>query len=241
MRPTISLKAAAFFVLACPALLLAQTAHHATTHTLAHPATACAGSLDACPAAGCGGGDPSLNVKKNRVDKPTAAVQEFTFEDFTHLESERPGPGQYTPGDRKEIEDMGEDTYISLAGFLIGAHPGGTETCNCKISGEANNDYHLNLVEQKTGKMTDSVVVEMTPRVRPSNPSWTLTKLQGLLKPTNPPYVRVSGYLMLDTEHISRSGGPLLTIWEIHPVTKFEVCTTTPVKCDAGTGWKELQ
>jgi hypothetical protein len=222
-------------------IVVAQTdGHHATTHKLAHATIGCAASLDACPAAGCGGGDPSLNVKKNRLDAPTGDPQEFTFEDFIHLETERPGPGEYTPGDRKEIEDLGEDTYVALAGFLIGAHPGSPETCNCKLSGESNNDFHINLVERKTDRLTDSIVVEMTPKIRPANPAWTLVKLQGLLKPSNPPYVRISGYLLLDTEHISRSGGPRITIWEIHPVTRFQVCTTLPAKCDSGTGWKDL-
>ncbi len=54
------------------------------------------------------------------------------------------------------------------------------------------------------------------------------------------PYVSVSGFLLLDTEHISKNGGPRMTIWEIHPVTRFEVCTTTKAKCDLGTGWKDI-
>ncbi len=50
----------------------------------------------------------------------------------------------------------------------------------------------------------------------------------------------MSGFLLLDTEHISKNGGPRMTIWEIHPVTRFEVCTTTKAKCDLGTGWKDI-
>ena len=80
----------------------------------------------------------------------------------------------------------------------------------------------------------------MTPKFRETKPAWTLSKLQGLLSGSDPPYVRVSGYLLLDTEHISRSGGPRITIWEIHPVTRFQVCGSTPAKCDSGTGWKDL-
>jgi hypothetical protein len=66
--------------------LSAQTpTRRATSHTLAHQPVACAPSLDACPAEGCGGGDPSLNVKKNVLAQPTTQPQEFTFEDFVHL------------------------------------------------------------------------------------------------------------------------------------------------------------
>lgn len=108
---------------------------HSTTHTLAHKAVACADSLDVCPPEGCGGGDPSLNRKKNVLQKPAGQPEDFTFGDFIHLESERPGPGEYTPGDRKSIEEMGEDTFVALNGYMIGAHPGSPETCNCKLSG----------------------------------------------------------------------------------------------------------
>ncbi len=52
-------------------------------------------------------------------------------------------------------------------------------------------------------------------------------------------YVRVTGWAMLDTQHIST---PInrLSNWEIHPVTKFEGCTATVAECDTGTGWKKL-
>jgi hypothetical protein len=214
--------------------------HSKTRVNPAHKAVSCATSLAVCPPEGCGGGDPSLNKKKNVTTEPTGAPEEFTFEDFATLETERPGPGEYTPGQRSAIEELGEDTFVALHGFMIGAHPGQPETCNCKLSGEANNDFHINLVQNKTQGLTDSVVVEMTPKVRPKHSSWTLGNLQARLDDTNPPYVRVSGLLLLDTEHISRSGGPRMTIWEIHPVTGFQVCTTSPADCDAGNGWKDL-
>src|SRR6476661_2401699 len=72
----------------------AQQARRAVSHKNAHGATACATSLSACPPEGCSTGDPLLNTKKNRLDAPVGAPQEFTFEDFIHLESERPGPGE---------------------------------------------------------------------------------------------------------------------------------------------------
>lgn len=225
----------------CAVLLSGQTARRAAVpHTIAHPAIPCSTSLSICPAEGCGGGDPSLNVKKNRLDLPVGAPQEFTFEDFVHLEVERPGPADYMPGDRTEIEQLGEDTFIALNGFLIGAHSGSPETCNCKLSGEENNDYHLNVVERKTDRLTASVVTEMTPKLRLTKSAWTLAKLQALLNATNPTYVRVSGYLLLDTEHLSGNGGPRLSVWEIHPVTRFQVCGSTQAKCDLGTGWRDL-
>jgi hypothetical protein len=80
------------------------------------------------------------------------------------------------------------------------------------------------------------VTAEVTPRVRPDG--WTFSKLDQL--GNQKAFVRVTGWLTLDTQHISR---PLVrsTNWEIHPVTKFEVCTSTVTKCRAGSGWVNLE
>jgi hypothetical protein len=206
----------------------------------AHSAKACSTNLANCPAEGCGGGDMLLNKKKNRTDIPQTSYQPMTFEDFVHLEEER--PSQWAENkDRSEVEAEGEDTPVTLAGYMIGAHPGSPETCNCKLSGEANNDFHVNLVERPTDRLWDSIVVEMTPRIRPSFPQWTLQKLQGLITDiNNPPLVRVSGYLLFDSEHVSRSGGPRITIWEVHPLTKFEVCNGTDCTVDSDNGWQDI-
>jgi hypothetical protein len=123
------------------------------------------------------------------------------------LEAERPGPGDYTPGMREEIEAMGEDTFIALHGYMIGAHPGSPESCNCKLSGEENNDFHINLVERRTDRLTQSVVVEMTPKVRAMHRNWTLAALHSLLDESNPPYVRVSSFLLLEYRTLKRFRG----------------------------------
>ncbi|MGB7201391.1 MAG: hypothetical protein WBD16_03885 [Pyrinomonadaceae bacterium] len=46
---------------------------------------------------------------------------------------------------------------------------------------------------------------------------------------------------MPDTQHLNDTHPVRKTHWEIHPVTKFEVCTTTKTECDTGTGWKPLE
>lgn len=205
-----------------------------------HSARACSADLASCPNAGCGDGDTLLNKKKNRIDIPQGSYQPMTFEDFLHLEEERPTQWP-TNNPRNAVEALGEDTPVALAGYLIGAHPGSPETCNCKLSGEANNDFHINVVERPTDRLWNSIVVEMTPRVRPSFPQWTLQNIQGLITDiNNPPLVRVSGYLLFDSEHVSHSGGPRITIWEVHPVTKFEVCNGTDCTADSDNGWQDI-
>ena len=53
--------------------------------------------------------------------------------------------------------------------------------------------------------------------------------------------MRVTGWAMLDTQHVGKATPVRKTHWEIHPVTKFEVCTITKPQCDGGSGWKNLE
>lgn len=215
----------------------------ATTHKLAHTAVACAPNINSCPAAGCGGGDPKLNTIKNRLDVPTEIPELWTFPEILHLEAER--PTQWMEGqDRTEVQDMGEDTPIRLTGYLFGAHAGGPETCNCRLSGAENNDIHINIIQNSTDKITESIVTEMSPRMRAAHPGWNKAQdlLDQLTANGKKPYVQVTGYLLFDSEHVTRSGGPRATIWEIHPVTAFEVCTSaTAAVCDKGNNWVALE
>ena len=221
---------------------LARPQQRSKPHVFAHTSRACSTSLAKCPPAGCGGGDTLLNTKKNRLDLPTAALEPMTFADFLHLQGE--APTQWTQNQpRTEAEQLGEDTPVALAGFLLGAHSGSPETCNCKLSGESNNDYHINIVERASDRLPSSIVVEMTPKMRATVPEWTLANINGLITdPNNPPLVRVSGYLLFDSEHVSRSGGERATIWEIHPVTKFEVCSSgASCTVDSDAGWQDIR
>lgn len=236
-----SLAASLFSFLLVVSLAFAAPQKLTRSHTFAHKSKACSTTLQDCPPQGCGGGDRLLNAKKNRVDAPTSALQVMTFADFLHLQEE--SPTRWVQNQvRDEVEQLGEDTPVTLAGFFLGAHPGSPETCNCKLSGEDNNDYHLNVVERSSDRLRDSVVAEMTPKMRANIPEWRLDRLNGLITDTsNPPLVRVSGYLLFDSEHVSRSGGERATIWEIHPITKFEVCQNgSNCTVDSDTGWQDI-
>ena len=89
------------------------------------------------------------------------------------------------------------------------------------------------LIQRKPEK--SSVTAEISPRIRPEG--WTIAKLKALSK--QKAYVRVTGFAMLDTQHIKR---PIsrITNWEFHPVTGFEVSTRTKTACDQGDGWQDL-
>lgn len=213
-------------------------------------------SIEDCPAQGCGS-DPELNRKKNRTSKPTAAdVEQKTLLQIASFTS----PASWASGTkRKKLEKWGEGKAVKVTAFLIKAenYTDGAESTNCNLRTNDFNDFHLVLVQNPTaakkavakmetnetaGKKAfkraekKSLTTEITPRLRPDG--WTIAKLRQLARDFA--YVRVTGWAMLDTQHISR---PInrLSNWEIHPVTKFEVCTGTVEDCDQDQNWTKLE
>ena len=198
----------------------------------------CVATLATCPEQGCGG-DAELNKLKNRAD-PATSPEKWTLSEIIDLEEEiEPGWGSLE--DRAPIKEVGEGTPVVVTGYLVHARASGPESCNCYLTGQENNDIHMNLAVHKSDDREESVVAEITPRVRAEQPGWTVSKLTTLA--TRGAYVRMSGWLLLDTQHISRSGGPRATVWEVHPVTRCEVCTKTKKECDQGKAgaWKALE
>jgi hypothetical protein len=187
-------------------------------------------SIADCPPNGIGG-DSKLNHAKNRTDAPTGTIKNKKFGQIAAMESSE--PSTWSQGaDRSSLEALGEGTAVRMEAFLIKVkhYTKPSETCNCKLPLEENNDFHLVLGNTPETTEDNSLTAEMTPRVRlHDHPEWTYAKLQQLAG--SEIKIRVTGYLMLDTQHLH--GGPhRLTNWEIHPVTEFEVKL-------AGT-WKKL-
>src|ERR1700749_2031930 len=157
------------------------------------PTTPCPTTLKACPPEGCGG-DPALNKLKNRLDSPADGdVEPWSLASVVALNEDSPTSWS-KKSSRDPLKELGEGTPVSLKGWLINAKPSALETCNCKVSGTANKDFHLNLVRRQDDPMKESVVVEMSPRSR--HDGWTLPRLQALVD--GPTYVRVTGWLMFD-------------------------------------------
>src|ERR1700749_3074598 len=156
------------------------------------PTTPCPTTLKACPPEG--GGDPALNKLKNRLDSPADGdVEPWSLASVVALNEDSPTSWS-KKSSRDPLKELGEGTPVSLKGWLINAKPSALETCNCKVSGTANKDFHLNLVRRQDDPMKESVVVEMSPRSR--HDGWTLPRLQALVD--GPTYVRVTGWLMFD-------------------------------------------
>lgn len=185
-----------------------------------------------CPPEGCGrGGDGELNRMKNRTERP-GSPEEQTLGFIRGLRQ----PRTWVNGqDRSSIAGT-ESRAVVVTAILQDARASGSETVNCQLRGRANNDFHLDLASFRNDPRARAVAAEITPRLRPDG--WTFAKLDALGNQKR--FVRVTGWLMLDTQHIRR---PLVrsTNWEIHPVTKLEVCTLTVARCRQGEGWVALE
>ncbi len=213
-----------------------------------------------CPLIGCGG-DAELNTKKNNTSLPAEAdIEASTIRKFANFLF----PASWVSGTQRTLlESWGEGKALQIRGYLIKAenYTSGAETTNCSLKTSDFNDFHLVMVQfpsaarkalvkmasdkkstQEAGKAAfkaaekRSMTAEISPRLR--NDGWTIAKLRDLAR--NVTYVRVTGWALIDTQHISH---PLnrLSNWEIHPVTSFEVCTLDVDACDAGDGWVKLE
>jgi hypothetical protein len=194
--------------------------------------TAFHGIEGVCSYNGNNGSDPVQFMLKNRADVPDddqvhdvlwSAIQELNF----------PGKSdrKYAPMHRKDWKENQlsvirpfEGVAVRVVGYLVAIKPQNTRTgegtnCNFKRMGDV--DTHLALVERAGDLEKTSVVIEWTPRFLNAHPNWTAGKLLPWLGSNKP--VRVTGWLMLDPDHFPHLGKYRSTLWEIHPITKFEV------------------
>jgi hypothetical protein len=224
---------------------VAQPPHARTPPTSACP-TSISGISD-CPISGCGdNGDSELNQAKNRTEIPSdPAVKHKTIASMTDLAQ----PTRWNTGDdRTSIRMPGkEGTPVQLQGFLLRVKPGSAESCNCDLARRVDTDVHLVLVEDMDNAEETSVTAEITPRIRAKgHPELIFRNVNDL----EGDFVRVTGWLMLDTKHIRQThrlanerinkGLKRATNWEVHPVTKLEVCQKSVSACKAGQGWEEF-
>ena len=124
-----------------------------------------------------------------------------------------------------ELAQQGEGQIVTVIGTVFYSLHGGSETCNCQLSGaEAVVDFHIgvgfgafplgdtvlsklrsgsvysNILSPPDQHVLDqvSVIVEMTPYYREQfHPAWTLAKVQGITGKQ----IKVTGQLMIDNDH----------------------------------------
>ena len=234
---------------------------------IAMPAAAakkpCSKPLSHCPLRGCAkenSPNAFANIAKRNL-KPSGDITRLSFDDFKDLQAavEKRFDGQYstlTKPDRARLrkfkldgKTVGEGRLVEVVGFIADG-PGkphansSGESVNCRISGAANNDFHISVTPRSDGTEFKGIVVEMVPQSRDEN--WTEGRLKKLQAAKL--QVRVRGQLFLDNHHkVNDDPSANLTnqpkrmsLWEIHPVTEFDVCTKATCTED-GPGWKPFE
>jgi hypothetical protein len=188
--------------------------------------------MSECPDVGCGNGDGKLNALKNRTDDSPPNIQSRTLGQIRAFSE----PATWVRNQDRSSIAFRETRDVVVKAILRDARVSGKETTNCKLSGSENKDIHLDLVSFADAPKSSVVGAEITPRLR--KPGWDFEKLDYLGEEKY--YVRITGWYLLDSMHILN---PLerATNWEIHPVTKFEVCTLTKAQCNQGQGWVKLE
>ena len=170
-----------------------------------------------------------------------------------HPLTTNPGPAT----DRKPLQQLGEGNQVVLVGFVKKARQEEAESVNCGKGGPVPNkpeyhDIHVSIVENSANSECSGIVAEMIPHHRPT--IWTADLVNQVA--TAGLQVRVTGQLMFDSSHSPcQNGKPVCTkpkgnppkqscdparvsLWEIHPIYKFEVCTHGD--CSSGSGWVPL-
>jgi hypothetical protein len=189
-----------------------------------------------CPIEG-DGGDPALNVQKNRYNPPVEADINrdiTTPANLIALPSPQSLPRNRADWPQSTLDQIAarENQAATVEGYLVRAieeNSGNGESCNCHDP-KVLFDYHLYISDQPGVPISKAVVVEMTPRWRAAEPSWGIADnqysgfqtIKGLINKR----VRVTGWILFDQEHLPQSHpGPnqqRATVWEIHPITTFE-------------------
>lgn len=253
-RVGIRLTALTFFAFTC-APVLAQGFNQSCTSP-SFPAGEATAIDSSCAVQGSGGKEAAQNTQKNDFCA-SGDPAPMTFEKLNQLQAQvenkkninfgDEGIGTRKAGpttDRAPLQQMGEGNLVVLNGFVLIARQEGGESVNCgkNISDDKlNHDIHISLVE--TADQRDeckSVVAEMSPHHRPSD--WTADNVNLLAKTGTP--VRATGHLLFDSSHLPcanngrvRSNPSRSSLWEVHPIYKFEVCTAN---CDGAGTWVDL-
>ena len=218
----------------------------------------CPGSLSECPLTGCAvpgnAKSRSNEIKHGDPDREHPAkpmvLPISLFADLQTAADALVPQGAYPPpADREALRNLsiqgqsiGEGALVEVTGYLAAMRPEGPESVNCTIAGVANNDYHLSLVPTSGDDEFHGIVVEMIPQDRPG--SWNTKALRKIV--ANETQVLVVGQLFYDAKHLVNAGPKAKTgqpkrfsLWEVHPVQRFYVCTKSACDPDNADGWQE--
>ena len=204
----------------------------------------------------CAGGTPEI-VSFSHLRDLQVKVEKNSQINF----GDRANPGARGPTtDRAPLMELGEGKLVQIRGFVLLAKQEGDESVNCgkDFDDEEHknlfHDIHIALVETSALAGADpndkasheaaeckGIVVEMSPHHRP--PEWTAGHINQVAHARLP--IRVTGHLFFDSSHVPcdgdqevRTNPRRMSLWEIHPIYKFEVCTAG---CSGAGTWLPLE
>lgn len=168
------------------------------------------------------GGDSLLNMKKNRWSAPVSYTG-MAIADIINLPNDR----LTLAGTEDRIKwssatasqaAVSEAKAVSVTGYLNYAREEGNESCN----GDNNSyhDVHLWITDAPGKSDSLAIVAEATPFWKEHFPSWQINEFTSLASAHT--QVRISGWIMWDEDHPEQIGVSRASLWEIHPMTKFE-------------------
>lgn len=175
-----------------------------------------AGTFHGCPESGdaTSARTKALDVLKNRSQIPTVINPNIILQNLI----------KYYHDDRNLYK---ETDAITLTGVVITVGSGGSESASCHTSDEALRDTHIHI--SLGSKRPHIFVTEVTGRWREAQgEAWSQANLKKLIGKQ----VEITGWMMLDIEHISQSEDThspgdkknwRQTAWEIHPITNIVV------------------
>lgn len=236
---------------------------HERVHGQSVPVAACAASMDECPARGCAAAGTSEAIanafKRNKPADELRAT--LSFDDFAQLQRQADalvsqGPSDISIEQRAALSGLkvsggtvSEGDLVRAVGYIAkgdqGLHVNGAgESVNCNLKHKSDNDFHIPLVDAAGDSEFKGIVVEMNPQKRPL--VWTIDTLKEIQ--AQGAQVWVEGGLSYDNVHYVNADpdNPLkdepdrMSLWEIHPITKFLVCRKDHCDPSKETDWLAL-
>ncbi len=212
--------------------------------------------------------DAFLNFLKNQLVAPTVAPLRFlTRDDYGKLEQSLPPALSKSNHEvfKDDLAALGDGHAAGIVGYLYYAKKGGKESSNCQLTDPDDIDFHIGIgfdpqfaaklasrqkltSDEHTTMNQSSVIIEMTPHWRAQfRPTWKVD----LLTPAIGHQVRVVGQLLVDNEHFDPKDDCAFpgagttcwraSVWELHPVTQFQVCANGSSCTETSGGWVDLE
>ncbi len=174
-------------------------------------------ALHDCPPEGKDG-DVALNKNLNRSDDGNYQLIPFDTVGTLPWPKEAEGkPHDQWPQPVQDQINQAEGLPITLDGYLVGAEALDPDPSNCNSPTDL--DWQLSLTAGAQDDRAKAIMAIITPRIRANHTNWTPEKLQALANVK----VRISGWLIFDSQNADDVGKTRIGLWEIAPVMQITV------------------